>query len=61
MEKMDLINALDEIDLILSITITAFDAEINEQHLRLMRDSITLSQHKLAAILQKLELLSQSN
>lgn len=40
MEKLDLINALDEIDLVLTITISAFDAEINEQHLRLLKDSI---------------------
>ncbi len=59
MEKLDLINALDEIDLVLTITISAFDAEINEQHLRLVKDSITLSQQKLTAILQQLELMSQ--
>ena len=61
MEKLDLINALDEIDLVLSITISAFDAEINEQHLYLLKDSITLSQHKLASILQKLEFCCHSN
>lgn len=59
MEKLDFINALDEIDLVLTITISAFDAEINEQHLRLLKDSITLSRRKLSAILQQLELLSQ--
>lgn len=59
LEKLDLTNALDEIDLVLTITISAFDAEINEQHLRLLKDSITLSQRKLSAILQQLELLSQ--
>lgn len=59
MEKLDIINALDEIDLVLTITISAFDSEINEQHLRLLKDSITLSQHKLSAILQQLELMSQ--
>jgi len=59
MEQLDLINALDEIDLVLTITISAFDAEINEQHLRLVKDSITPSQQKLTAILQQLELLSQ--
>ena len=59
MEKLDLINALDEIDLVLTITISAFDAEINEQHLRLVKDSITLSQQKLTAKLQQLELMSQ--
>ena len=61
MEKLDLINALDEIDLVLTITISAFDAEINEQHLRLVKDSITLSQQKLASILQKLESCCHSN
>jgi|GEM_PF-4637561 len=51
MEKLDLINALDEIDLVFTITISAFAAEINEQHLRVLKDSITLSQHKLTPIL----------
>ena len=59
MGKLDLINALDEIDLVLAIEISAFDAEINEQHLRLSKDSIILSQRKLSAILQQLEFLSQ--
>lgn len=55
MEQLDLINALDEIDLILAITVSAFDAEINESHLGLLKDSIALSQQKLATVLQKLE------
>ncbi len=59
MGKLDLINALDEIDLVLAIEISAFDVEINEQHLRLSKDSIILSQRKLSAILQQLEFLSQ--
>lgn len=58
MEKLDLINALDEIDLVLTITISAFDAEINEQHLRLLKESIDLSQRKLSSLLQNLELIS---
>jgi len=61
MEKLDLINALDEIDLVLAITVSAFDTEINEQHLRLLKDSITLSQRKLSTVLQKLELLSEGS
>ena len=58
MKKLDLINALDEVDLVLSITLSAFDAEISEQHLRLVKDSIELSQHKLSAVLHQLECLS---
>jgi len=61
MEKLDFINALDEIDLVLTITISAFDAEINEQHLCLLKDSINLSQRELSALLQKLEFMSQSD
>ncbi|WP_155761627.1 hypothetical protein [Alteromonas mediterranea] len=58
MKKLDLINALDEVDLVLSITLSAFDAEINEHHLRLVKDSIELSQNKLSAVLHQLECLS---
>lgn len=61
MEKLDLINALDEIDLVLTITISAFDVETNQQHSCLLKDCINLSQRKLSALLQKLEFMSQSD